>query len=366
MNITFILPGYPWKPIGGYRVVYEYANHLAARGHDIAVVHARELPNWKPVDSRHAVGWLRGKAAKMRNVIFTPSVSWQPIDARVKMLYVPSPSARYIPDGDAVFATFWPLAENVMQYTDSKGKKFHLVMDFYPYLGTKEQIENAWGFPCRKVTISVWLRDMVLKSGASHDDVVSIPVGIEQKRFCVKKPVESRKNVIAMMVHPAVYKAAEDGIKALEVVKRKSGDVTLICFGSFPRHSALPSWAEYRRNVSEDALVGIYNEAKIFVSSSLMEGFALPPAEAMACGCAVAATDSGGIREFAEHEKTALLSPPGNPDALAENILRLLEDDTLRLKLAKAGHEKIKEFTWERSADKLEAFLKCYIKHDEV
>ncbi len=110
MKVSFVLPGYPWKPVGGYRVVYEYANHLAARGYEIAVVHASELTNWKPAGSSRLYGWLRGKAAKTRNMFLKPTVSWQPVDARVKMLFVPSPLPRYIPDGDAVFVTFWPLA----------------------------------------------------------------------------------------------------------------------------------------------------------------------------------------------------------------------------------------------------------------
>jgi glycosyltransferase involved in cell wall biosynthesis len=68
-------------------------------------------------------------------------------------------------------------------------------------------------------------------------------------------------------------------------------------------------------------------------------------------------TDIGGVRDYAEHEVTALLSPPKNPEALAQNIVRLLEDDELRIRIAEAGHERIKQFTWERSTDLLEQFL---------
>ena len=42
MKITFLLPGYP-APIGGYRVVYEYANYLATKGNKISIVHTRTL-----------------------------------------------------------------------------------------------------------------------------------------------------------------------------------------------------------------------------------------------------------------------------------------------------------------------------------
>ncbi len=119
----------------------------------------------------------------------------------------------------------------------------------------------------------------------------------------------------------------------------------------------IPSWASYQGNASEKSLIAIYNSSSIFVCSSLAEGFALPPAEAMACGCAVVSTDCGGIREFAEHEVTAFLSPPRDPAVLARNLIRVLDDDALCVRLAEAGNRGIRQFTWERSTDQLERFI---------
>ena len=74
----------------------------------------------------------------------------------------------------------------------------------------------------------------------------------------------------------------------------------------------------------------------------------------MMCGAAVAATDNGGHREFAFHEKTALLSPPKDPRSLATNIIRLIRDEELRIRLAKQGNANIQQFTWDRAADAFE------------
>jgi glycosyltransferase involved in cell wall biosynthesis len=100
-----------------------------------------------------------------------------------------------------------------------------------------------------------------------------------------------------------------------------------------------------------------YNRSSIILSSSLHEGFALPPAEGAACGCAIVATDSGGIRDYAQDGVTALLSSPGDPQALAQNLCRLLADDDLRVRLAHAANERLREFTWRRSSDLLEEFI---------
>lgn len=48
LRINFLLPAYYSDPIGGYRVVYEYANFLAARGHDITVVYPRRHHESEP------------------------------------------------------------------------------------------------------------------------------------------------------------------------------------------------------------------------------------------------------------------------------------------------------------------------------
>ncbi len=363
MKITFVLPGYPWKPAGGFRTVYEYANHLVTREHTVTIVYARQLSNWSPPNPPNFYRWLRREAGHVRNLFFTPKVDWQPMDHRIKTLYVPEPIAQFIPDADAVIATFWPTAEEVLKYPDSKGCKFYLVQDFYPYLGTQSQIEDSWRLPLKKMTISHWLYQLALKSGVSKTDVTAIPIGVEHKRFRLLNDVVTRPKRIAMMYSINSYKAPFDGIKALEIVKNKFDDIQAICFGVNPRPRTLPHWIEYVSKVSDDELVNLYNSSRIFISSSIAEGFALPPAEAMACGCAVVATDSGGIREYAEHGTNILLSPPRNPEALADNLLRVLDNDNLRIQLAEAGSKKIQEFTWKQSTDLLEQFL---LKHVRV
>jgi glycosyltransferase involved in cell wall biosynthesis len=77
----------------------------------------------------------------------------------------------------------------------------------------------------------------------------------------------------------------------------------------------------------------------------------------MACGCAVVATDIGGVRDYAINGRTALLSPPRKPDLLAENLLELLNDDEYRCNLAQNGYTNIKSFTWDRATDLLETYI---------
>jgi glycosyltransferase involved in cell wall biosynthesis len=101
----------------------------------------------------------------------------------------------------------------------------------------------------------------------------------------------------------------------------------------------------------------VLNTCSIVLSPSLAEGFGLPPAEGAACGCAMVATDSGGVRDFIVHGETGLLSPPSDPGALARNLCLLLREDDRRIRLAEAGRRFVERFNWEHSADLLESFL---------
>jgi len=65
--------------------------------------------------------------------------------------------------------------------------------------------------------------------------------------------------------------------------------------------------------------------------------------EAMLVGTAVVATNGGGIPELVEHEKTGLLVPMGNPNAMAHAIGRLLQDEELRQRLAQAAQQRARE-----------------------
>ena len=184
-----------------------------------------------------------------------------------------------------------------------------------------------------------------------------MPIGIDHKRFRLLNGFDSRSGKVAMLYSRLDYKASDTGLHALEICKARYPQLEAILFGPRGGHRHFPSWITYKSSVSDETLAQIYNRCAIYLCSSLAEGFALPPAEAMACGCAVVSTDCGGIREYAEHEVTALLSAPGDAEALASNLARLLEDEDLRLRLAKTGHERIQKFTWDRATDKFEGII---------
>jgi glycosyltransferase involved in cell wall biosynthesis len=87
-----------------------------------------------------------------------------------------------------------------------------------------------------------------------------------------------------------------------------------------------------------------YGAAAITVlpTRGVAEGLGLTLVEALLAGSAVVGTPAGGIPEVVEDGVTGLLAPDGDPDALADRLCRLLQDESLRQRLSAAGRERVR------------------------
>ncbi len=97
----------------------------------------------------------------------------------------------------------------------------------------------------------------------------------------------------------------------------------------------------------------------VFVLPSRSEAFSNSLMEAMACGCAVIASDTGGNPELVSHESTGLLFPSGDVQALTAGLTRLAEDPCLRASLGTSAAAFIRErFTIGAAAQRMAAIYR--------
>ena len=99
-------------------------------------------------------------------------------------------------------------------------------------------------------------------------------------------------------------------------------------------------------------VVGCIKGFDLFVMSSVTEGLGTSLLDAMACRTAIVGTRAGGIPEVVEDGRTGLLVEPRDAHALADAIIRLIQDEGLRAGMARAGYERVRaRFTVERMVE---------------
>lgn len=344
-TITFVLSGPTSKPIGGNKIIFEYANRFVEDGHRVHII----VPSMHMLEEHSLLSQLgmvlRYPLVKLYEPGYTP-YSWFPLDRRVELSWVPSLSERYIPDGDVVLATACETAEPVNGYSPRKGRKFYFIQHFEDWNFSAERVRATWTLPLHKIVITRWLQQIAHDLGEPCDLVYN---GLDFDDFDIDTPLLERdpKHII-MLYHSIGWKGSAIGLRAVELVRARDKNVKFTLFGATTRPLQLPRFIEFHRAPKQSVLRALYNRAAIGLGTSFSEGFGLTVAEAMQCGCAVACTDIPGY-EMAQCDVTALTSAPGDPQSLARNIERLMTDEELRLRLARAGHELVKAYTWDRA-----------------
>lgn len=104
----------------------------------------------------------------------------------------------------------------------------------------------------------------------------------------------------------------------------------------------------------QEELPAYYNAADIVILPSHYESFGLVALEAMACARPVLATRVGGLAHLVKHNESGLLSPPNDPEAMAENILALLNDEAWANQLGARGLLMAQTKSWEAIARQIE------------
>ncbi|MET7638695.1 glycosyltransferase family 4 protein [Streptomyces sp. NPDC005438] len=150
-------------------------------------------------------------------------------------------------------------------------------------------------------------------------------------------------------------------VEALAKTRAEHPDAHLVVVGTRPARGPvaeaitrydLADRVEFVKGISDQELARLIRGAQVACVPSLYEGFSLPAAEAMATGTPLVASTGGAIPEVAGPDgRTCLAVPPGDSDALAVALVRLLGDPALRRRLGEAGRARVLgRFTWEQAA----------------
>ena len=197
-------------------------------------------------------------------------------------------------------------------------------------------------------TISQQTREKLLASGFSDDQIKFIPNGIDTRELPVPAPVEDTlrigycgrlreiKGVHVLIDGLAELKAALPDNK-FQVVVAGSGETMEALKQQATRLKLDDTDIEWLGRIEDTA--AFFRSIHLYVQPSFAEGLPNSVMEAMVAERPVVVSDIGGNNDLVEHEASGLLFPAGDAKALALQLQRVIEDEPLRSKLAKAGRQ---------------------------
>jgi glycosyltransferase involved in cell wall biosynthesis len=356
MKISFYLLGASLHPIGGCKIVFEYANRLKQRGHDVSIIF-----DCSKTFKKYKLPELIRKP--FCSYLVKKNPKWFQLDKNIKKVFMADSNYSLIPDGDIIVSTAVETADIVLNLNKSKGGKFYLIQDFENWNMTDEEVFTTYGYNMNNIVISKWLKKIVDEK--SKNPSIYIPNAIDFNIFGVDIPIDNRTtHSIAMLFHNGEHKGVKYGLEAIYALKKNYQDLEVTLFGVPKRPNYLPKWIDYVRSATQEDLRKIYNKSTIFLCPSINEGFGLTGAESMACGCALVSTAYKGVLEYAENGNNALLSPIKDVNSMVKNAIKLFDDNAYRVKLALEGENSIKKLSWDNTIKAFELAVDAYLDKD--
>jgi glycosyltransferase involved in cell wall biosynthesis len=261
-------------------------------------------------------------------------------------------------DSDALIATSWRTAY-VARTLANTARKFYFVQDlehlFYPQGSLCEFAKQTyrWGF--HGITLGQWIADVLSREfgmecsafGFSYDRGIYSPNGC--RRF-----LDEKKRVLFYARPSTERRGFELGILALALVAKKMPATEFVLVGFPPRSIQLPFSAVLPGILAPSDLAALYRSCTVALVLS-HTNLSMLPLELMACGCAVVSNSGPNVEWLLTDQTTQIASPV--PEALADSMLALLENEQLRARKVAAGFSFAESTNWNTEIRTIESIL---------
>jgi len=330
----------PW---GGVKVLLRLVDELQRRGVHAKLVHRSTIPH--PFKTFTPPQKVRSKDQLARE--------WPQLVGEEALLIAShwgsSPTISAIMDQNPDVVPLCFMQDREDRFRPPKGRPVPHPSIFEKYL--------AIG---RGVSVSGWVLETGEQDGLFKMESYSvIPPGLDLSIF---KPSAGERNegpprILAMWRPQTAHRRGADILReAYAYAREQLGDtVSFEVFGwNGEGEDAAPDYVKHHGVLSEEGVARLMAEVDIVVEPSRFQGFGLPGAEAMACGACLVSTKCLGVREYAKHERNALVV---DHDELGEAICRAARNPVLRENLAANAIRDIRKLSWAVVADQWIEYL---------
>jgi glycosyltransferase involved in cell wall biosynthesis len=313
---------------------------------------------------------------------------------------VPAFKEMYVPEADGIVVTTPKDVEDLWKIAKKRGiPLFHFIQSFETQqiivkingdvvpdrflkknLLTKiKYMKKVWGWkrrlkrfdklyrlPTVKIVISPHLVTGIEKR--YNTPCYLLPNGIDQKVYYPKEKELDYSGTIRIASvgnFSTEWKGIPDILKAVKILKEEGKDI-------FLTRVAPPNISEAEKNygvvdrflirISEQEMANLYRETHIFITASTeIEGFGLPPVEAMSTGTPVILTKISPFLAFDKIHDYAYFVDVHKPEEIAEGVVAIAKDRALRERLIERGLKVSGKYSLEMLGGRLEEILRRHI-----
>lgn len=340
MKINFIIPF--TRLSGGIRVVFQYANYLVSKGHDVVC--------YVPMVSYPGKGqsFLFRVKASLGNTL--KKQKWFSNNFKIKL--VPFINSFFLRESDITIATSWQTAYDVKNIKNTD-KKFYFVQGYETFNGSVDNVENTYRLGIPMIAISNFLKQKIEK--ISKEKVEVIFNGLSEQEFVRPEftKTSDEQRTILMMDHLSESKGSTEGIEVIDKVKKVMPNVHAVVFGRKISHK-YPDYFEVHEDPSRNELFNLYKKSGIYLFTSTVEGWGLPILEAMAAKDIVIGRNIGALSEIGNESNCHVIK---SKNEMYKATLELLKTPQRMIDIQENAYKTASNLKWDKSFSKFEKII---------
>lgn len=354
MIIALIVGLFPPKWLAGTEIAtYNLADHLARRGHEVHVItsHDAGLPELSEENGFyiHRIAWPK--------IRFIGIVTfWAKICLTIRKIKPDIVHSQSLLSGIPGWAVKKIL--KIPYVVWGQGSDVYLPGRF-TRMTSKPILQNADAALALTEDMKQKMQDICGR------EISVVPNGIDIKRFKIsssggKKAGNSKTIIFVGRLHPV--KGVQYLIEAMAIIHREMPDVKLVIVGDGTERLRLEELREnldlngciqFAGQVPQERIPKIMHQADIFALPSLSESFGIVIIEAMAAGLPIVTTNVGGLPELIKNWENGFVVEPKNPEAIAEKILLILNNNDLKAIISTNNITKSQQYSWDNAVEKI-------------
>lgn len=340
LEITYIMV---WtKVCGGSKIILEYANRLAKKGHKINIVTYDEYPDWYELSDK------------------------------INFVKVPENEdiEKYIPNSDVVVPTSWKCIRKAIKANKGpvvffeQGGSHLFEIDRLSEIKRKV-VYDRMQLPPFIYTVSKYSAEKIEEIYGRRSSIIYN--ALESKIFYPREKERNENEISITIVGSEDFKFKNVG-EVLEVIRelKEKYQIKLNWITQTEPKINIEEGKNAIVNPEQKIIGDVLRNTDIYICNSEYESFGLPTLEAMTCGATVITTDTGGMRDFIIDRENALVIKHHNKEDMKEKIEMLINDKNLMHKMSQNGIATASKFNWDNTILSMEKYFREIAKYKVI